>query len=254
VVHHAICNVLGPIFEACLITDTYACRPGKGTHAAIKRVQHLARRMPYVLKCDVRKYFESVDHTVLKTLLRRKIKDKATLTLLDHIIDHPIPGGVPGKGLPIGNLTSQYFANHYLGELDHVVKERLRIKGYVRYMDDFLVLADSKPFLHEALADIREFLYRTLRLSLKDQAVRVAPVTQGIPFLGFRIFPGLVKLDGKKWAKFKRQVRAREAQYARGIIDEETLARSVASMIGHTLHANTLAARQTFFANSHSLG
>jgi retron-type reverse transcriptase len=119
VVHHAICNVLDPIFEASSIYDTYACRRDKGSYAAVRRAHEFARRGRYYLKCDVRKYFESVDHAVLKALLRRKIKDETLLALLDRIIDHPIPDAVPGKGIPIGNLTSQYFANLYLGELDH---------------------------------------------------------------------------------------------------------------------------------------
>jgi RNA-directed DNA polymerase len=247
VVQHAICHVLHPIFEACLIHDTYACRRGKGTHAAVRRAQQFARRLPYVLKCDVRKYYESVDHAVLKKLLRRKLKDQALLALLDRIIDHPIPGGTPGKGLPIGNLTSQYFANLYLGELDHLVKERLRLKGYVRYMDDVLVFAEEKPRLHVTLATLRAFLHDVLRLRLKEEAVRVAPVTQGVPFLGFRIFPGTVRLDGSKWARFRRRVRRREKAYRRGLVDETTLGRSVASMIGHVQHANLLAARRQFF-------
>ena len=159
-----------------------------------------------------------------------------------------------GKGLPIGNLTSQYFANLYLGELDHFLKERLRIKGYVRYMDDFLVLAHEKACLHTTLATTRAFLRDVLRLDLKDEVVRIAPVTQGIPFLGFRIFPGLIRLEGKKWARFRRQVRVLEAQCACAMIDETTLARSVASMIGHVIHADSLAARRAFFAGSFSLG
>lgn len=254
VVHHAICNVLDPIFEACLIHDTYACRRGKGTHVAIKRVQHLARRLPFVLTCDIRKYFESVDHAVLKTLLRRKLKDPALLALLEQIIDHPIPGGVAGKGIPIGNLTSQYFANLYLGELDHFLKDHMRLKGYVRYMDDFLVLADEKPCLHATREAIRVFLQQTLQLQLKDNTGRVTPASQGIPFLGFRIFPGVVKLAPRKWTRFKRYVRRREAQYRAGVLDEDGLARSVASMLGHTLHADTLAARRQFFTKSWALG
>lgn len=253
VVQHALCTVLDPLFEACLIYDTYACRRGKGTHAAVRRAQQFARQFPYVLKCDVRKYYESIEHAVLKALLRRKLKDKTLLALLEQIIDHPIPGVTPGKGLPIGNLTSQYFANLYLGELDHLVKERLRCKGYVRYMDDFLVFATDKPCLHTTLATLRTFLHHTLRLDLKDEATRVAPVTQGLPFLGFRVFPGLLRVDGKKWARFRRRVRHREAAYRRGGIDEQALVRSVTSMLGHVQHADSLRARQRFFAGSLSV-
>ena len=106
VVHHAVCAVLDPIFEACLIDDTYTCRRGKGTHAAVCRLQQRARRFPYGRMCDVRRYFESVDHGALKALCRRKLKDRALLRLLDCIMDHPLPSGEPGRGLPIGNLTS----------------------------------------------------------------------------------------------------------------------------------------------------
>lgn len=254
VVHHAICHVLDPIFEARLIFDTYACRCGKGVHAAVQRALSFTRRFPYVLTGDVRTYFESVDHGALKTLLRRHLKDKALLSILAQIIDHPIPGGLPGKGLPIGNLTSQYFANFYLGELDHLVKERLGIKGYVRYMDDFLVFAETKPHLHETLAAIDSFLREILQLNLKEEAVQIKPVTQGIGFLGFRIFPQVVKLERRKWARFRRMVGKRERQYHTGVIDEDTLAQSVSSMVGHVVHADTRSARRQFFANSSQLG
>ncbi len=247
VVQHAICHVLDPIIERSLIADTYACRRGKGTHAAVKRAQVFARRLPYALTCDIRAYFPSIDHATLKALLRRKLKDKALLSLLDHIIEHPIPGGVPSKGLPIGNLTSQYFANLYLGELDHFLKERLQIKGYIRYMDDCLVFSAEKSVLHETLATIRAFVRETLWLDLKDTASRIMPVTQGVPFLGFRIFPGLIKLQRPNWVRFRRAVRKREAQYRHGLIDEETLARTVTCMLGHVRHANTLSARRQFF-------
>ena len=124
----------------------------------------------------------------------------------------------------------------------------------VEDMDDFLVLAHEKACLHTTLATTRAFLRDVLRLDLKDEAVRIAPVTQGIPFLGFRIFPGLIRLEGKKWARFRHQVRVLEAQYACAMIDEATLACSVASMIGHVIHADSLAARRAFFAGSFSLG
>lgn len=117
VVHHALCNILEPVFERRLIFDTWACRRGKGSHLAVKRAQVFSQRFPYFLKCDIRRYFDNVDHAILKRLLRRLIKDQAVLNLLDRIIDHPLPGASPGKGLPIGNLTSQHFANLYLGEL-----------------------------------------------------------------------------------------------------------------------------------------
>src|SRR5215470_7809497 len=254
VVHHAICAALDPLFEASLITHTYACRRGKGTLAATKRAQAYARRWSYVLTCDIQHYFATVDHTVLKTLLRRNLKDSALLTLLDHIIDHPIPNSPPGTGLPIGNLTSQYFANLYLGELDHLLSDRLGCQGYVRYMDDFLVFADDKRRLWALLERIRLFLSTTLRLTLKEAAVPVMPVTQGIAFLGLRVFPGALRLQRKSWTRFRRRVRWMETQYLCGMISEKTLAQSVHSMLGHVQHADVLPARRAFFAASQSLG
>lgn len=254
VVHHAICAALDPIFDGCLIDDTFACRRGKGTHAAVRRLQQFSRRFRYVLMCDVRRYFENVDHDVLRALCRRKLKDRALLSLLDRIIDHPLPGAEPGKGVPIGNLTSQYFANLYLGELDHFVKERLRLPGYLRYMDDFAAFGDNKSELQWGLAAIREFLHATLRLEPREERTLLAPVTQGVPFLGFRVFPGVVRLDGGKLARMRRRVRQREAAYRLGGIDEEELAQSVRGMLGHVCHIDSLEARRQLFAVSLGLG
>ncbi len=250
VVHHALCHVLDPLFERSLIYDTYACRVGKGTHAAVRRAQQFARRHAYFLKCDVRRYFETIDHAVLKALLRRRIKDARVLSLLDQIIDQPIPGGETGRGLPIGNLTSQYFANLYLGQLDHLLKDHRRVKGYLRYMDDFLLFGDDKPTLYGHLQAVRAFLQDRLCLELKEEALRLAPVTQGMPFLGFRIFPGLIRLGGTKWAQFRRGVRRLEAAYQQGDLDEAALAARVACRVGHVVHADTLAARRNFFEGS----
>lgn len=254
VVHHAACAVLDPIFEAGSISDTYACRRGKGTHAAVRRLQEFSRRWAYVLVCDVRRYFETLDHQVLKSLCRKEIKDKALLDLLDRIIDHPLPAGGPGKGVPIGNLTSQYFANRYLGELDHYVKDRLGLPGYVRYMDDFAIFAEDKPRLHRALASIREFLREVLRLELRAGRTFVAPVTRGVPFLGFRVFPRLVRLDGEKLARLRRRIRRRETEYRLGRIDEDALARSVRGMAGHVAHVDSLQVRRQVFEASLGLG
>lgn len=254
VVHHAICNVLEPIFERQLIGDTYACRIGKGTHAAVRKAQVLARQYRFFLKCDIRKYFASVDHVVLQTLLWRKLKDKRLLDILDKIIDQPLPEGEKGKGLPIGNLTSQHFANLYLGELDHFVKERLRVKGYLRYMDDFLIFGNSKDDLREIYSTAKDFLGRHLLLEVKEESTVLAGVSVGINFLGLRVLPQMVRLEAKKWARFRRRVRGLESAFAEGTIDEAELAQSVTSMIGHIMHANTMAARKAFFAGSLKLG
>ncbi len=254
VVHHAICNALEPIIERQLIYDTYACRRGKGTHAAIERAQQFARRNTRFVKCDIRKYFASIDRAILKKLLRRKIKDRRLLNLLDCIIAQPVPESSAGKGMPIGNLTSQHFANFYLSELDHYIKERLRVKDYLRYMDDFLIFGDDKGGLRKAISAIRVFLKERLLLELKEESLVLAPVWTGFEFLGFRVFPDLIRVDRKKWARFKRKVRHLESAYLEGEISESEMALRVSSMVSHVSRADTLAARKKFFELSLRLG
>ncbi|MEW6209733.1 MAG: reverse transcriptase domain-containing protein [Acidobacteriota bacterium] len=254
VAHHAICNVIEPILERGLIYDTYACREGKGTHAAIERAQQFARRASYFVKCDIRKYFASIDQTVLKSLLRRKIKDARLIDLLDRIIDQTVPESQVGKGMPIGNLTSQHFANFYLSELDHFSKERLRVKGYLRYMDDFLIFGDDKRGLRETISAVRSFLEDRLLLELKEETLVLAPVRVGLEFLGFRVFPNLLRVDRRKWTRFKRRVRELESAYLQGEISEEEMAQRVSSMVAHISHADTLAARKKVFELSLRLG
>lgn len=254
VVHHAICNVLAPVFERRLIFDSYACRPGKGSHAAVKRVQEISRRYAFFLKLDIRKYFDSVDHSVLKSLLKRYLKDRPLLELLERIIDNSSPWTGPGKGLPIGNLTSQYFANIYLGELDHFLKERHETKGYIRYMDDMLVFASNKPELHELLVLIRQFLDQKLCLQLKTSALLLAPVTQGVPYLGFRIWPGLLRVDKRSLRRLRRRLRSVENAYSNNRMDIDRLGNSVASMFAHVANADTLHLRRKVINDSLHLG
>jgi retron-type reverse transcriptase len=244
VLHHAVCDVLEPVFERRSIHDSYACRRGKGTHAAIARAQQLARRWPFFLKCDVRRFFASVDHAVLRGRLTRLFKEPELLALLETIIAHGPPEAKPGRGLPIGNLTSQHFANLYLGELDHHLKDRLRVKGYLRYMDDLLLFADNKPDLHRLLAEIRGFLADPLHLALKEQATRLAPVTEGIPFLGFLIYPGTIRLNQRTRRRFRSQVRAIEHAYQAGRIDLRELSDRSASLFAHVGHADSYRLRR----------
>jgi retron-type reverse transcriptase len=254
VVHHAICHVIEPYLEQRMIYDSYACRPGKGAYAAVTRARRFMRSHPYYLKCDIQKYFASIDHAILKERLSGLFKDRPLLALLGTVIDAPAPGHEPGKGLPIGNLTSQHFANLYLDELDHFVKESLRVKGYVRYMDDFVLFGASKEMLHQQLNSVRNLIRERLELTLKPSSIRIAPVDQGLAFLGFRVFPGSVRLDRRKWARFRRRVRSLEAAFVEGAIDEAELSARVGCMIAHLQHGDTLAARRRFFAGSLSLG
>ena len=156
--------------------------------------------------------------------------------------------------MPIGNLTSQHFANLYLGELDHTVKDRWRVKGYLRYMDDILFFADDKPSLHNLLVDTRQFLRDTLHLTLKEEATLLAPVAEGIPFLGFRIYPGMLRLNPRTLRRFRRQVRICEKAYQAGDLSMAELSNSVASLFAHVSHADSLQLRRQVVKVSRDLG
>ncbi len=240
-------NVLDPIFEKRMINETYACRAGKGTHVALKKSQYLVRKYNYYLKCDIRKYFESIDHQALKSLLRRIFKDKKLINLLDKIISHQPPYTEVGKGLPIGNLTSQHLANIYLGELDLFIKHKLKCKGYIRYMDDFILFSNSKKELNVFLIEIRKFLNDRLKLELKEKVVRVSPVSEGLPFLGYRVFRGLIRLQRVNLVRFRRKIIKLEKSYKKGKITQEDLTHSVRSIIVHISHRNTKNLRNTVF-------
>ena len=245
VAHHALCAVLEPLFERAAISDSYACRPGKGSHRAVRKAQCFSRRFGRFLKLDIRKFFETLDHKVLKTDLRRLVKDPRLLELADRIIEHGAPGSPPGKGLPIGNLTSQHFANHYLTSLDHFIKGKLQVPGYVRYMDDFLLFSDSKNFLRGAHQTINEFVQRNLKLTLKSEATVHAPVSEGIPFLGLRLWPQIVRLDGSGKRRLIRALRSGAEGLVSGRLVEDDLAASFRSRLGHAEHADTLGLRRS---------
>ena len=247
VVHHAVCAALEPVFERYAVADSYACREGKGTLAAVKRAQAFSRRHGHFLKLDVRRYFETLDHAVLEALLRRLLKDRSVLRLIHVFLEAGAPGCPPGRGLPIGNLTSQHFANLYLGPLDHFIKEDLRIPGYCRYLDDLLLLSGDREQLVYARAQVGEFLSSRLKLELRDEVTRLAPVQAGVPFLGFRIWPGLVRFDPARARRFRRRFRGRLAAWAAGELDEPSLVRCSESLIGWARHADTLMFRRSFF-------
>ena len=212
VVHHALCNVIEPIFERSFIFDSYACRKGRGTHAAVRRLEKFIHALRsnaedgkiYCLKCDISKYFDSIDHDVLRVLIRKKIHDENVLWLCDAIIASNTPG------IPIGNLTSQLFANIYLTELDYFVKRVLHERYYIRYMDDFLILGNDKKHLREDKERIRIFLKERLRLALHPKKAEIFPCAQGIDFLGYVVRDGRRLLRASTVRRFlKRQKRVR---------------------------------------------
>ena len=246
VVHHAVCRVMNPMLERIYVTQSYACRIGKGMHKAIEKAQGYQRNSQCFLKCDIEKFFDSVDHEVLKHCLRKKFKDQRLLNLLDTIIDHPVPGNPVGRGLPIGNLTSQHFANFILTGMDIMIMEELKPKGYIRYMDDFVLFSDDKSDLHRAKQKISCYLAETLKLNLKSKGCFVAPNYHGLPFLGFQLFPSVRRLKRANWIRFTRKFREGYAAFQSGHIDETTLIRSAASLFGHVRHADTLNIRRKF--------
>ncbi|MGE0636012.1 MAG: reverse transcriptase domain-containing protein [Bacteroidia bacterium] len=184
ITHHAVMNVLEPIFVSTFTADTYSCIKGKGIHAAAEGVKAALRDVAgtqYCLKLDIRKFYPSVDHDILKQLLRRKIKDNDLLWLLDGIIDS-------ADGLPIGNYLSQYLANFYLSYFDHWLKEEKRVKYYFRYADDLVILAPDKPYLHQLFNEIQTYLNDRLKLTIKHN-YQVFPVdARSIDFVGYRFY------------------------------------------------------------------
>lgn len=253
VVHHALCNVIAPILENAMIADSYANRKDKGTHAATGRYRQYCRRYPFVLKCDIKKFFPSIDHEILKRELRRKIGCERTLQLCDLIIDNSNPqekhvAWFPGddlftpagrrRGLPIGNLTSQLWGNFYLNRMDHFIKEKLRRRAYLRYVDDFVIFGDSKEDLWEVKRQIELFL-QGYRLLLHERKSRVYRTAEGVTFLGYRIFPDFTLLPSANVRRFRKRTRRKIKEYWKKKITLRDFITSLRGWEGHALRADT---------------
>lgn len=234
VVHHALVNVIEAQFEKAFIYDSYATRKDKGLHLAVHAAQNYAGEYQWYLKLDIAKYFASIDHTILLGLIQKKIKDPHVIDLCSTILDNQnlSMGCSEGTGLPVGNLTSQFFANIYLNQLDHFIKQVLRYKGYVRYMDDFILFTDDPKRLKSDLPFIHKFLVTYLRLGIKDGSAQLNRVSQGMPFLGYRVFPHLIRLRRENLKRCLRGIYLRESAYSKGEIDSEKLYQSTRSRLG----------------------
>lgn len=232
VVHHAVCDLAMPEVERCFIGDSFACRKGKGTHRAVARAQELVRQYPRFLKLDVKGFFESVDHGILVRLLERTFRERRLCQLLERIVRAGACNGREGKGLPIGNLTSQWFANLYLDALDHRIKESWGAPGYVRYMDDMLVLGESKDALWRLHGEIGQYLQAERGLTLKAEATQCGVCRDGVPFLGMRIFPGCWRLQRQRFLRTRRRHRERENEVAAGRLAPERLVASTRAAEG----------------------
>lgn len=253
IVHHALCNIVEPLFEKKMIYDSYACRNFKGSHRAADRTQRFLRAAiknwgeAYCLKCDIKQYFPSIPHDILKRIIRRTISCKDTLWLIDNIISSSAAdGSINPKRLPIGALTSQLWANIYLGQLDHFVKEELRERFYVRYMDDFIIISNSKEKLWQLKKQIEHYINNELLLEFNSKT-GIFPITQGVDFVGYRIWPTHRLLRKRSTKKIKRKLKTFEKKYATGEIEFEEINRCIQSWLGHAKHADTFRLRRKLF-------
>jgi retron-type reverse transcriptase len=264
VVHHALCNVILPLIEPTFIADSYANRVGFGTHKALHRFIKFARDSRYVLQCDIQKYFPSIDHEILKHLLRRKIKCPDTLWLINTIIDNsneqlPIVEYFMGdelltplqrrRGLPVGNLTSQFFANIYLNGFDHFVKEELQVKKYLRYVDDFSLFSDDWQFLSDARLAIEEYLANKLRLKIHPIKSQLFETRLGANYVGFRILPNFIRVRTDNLRRARRRLKFMQRKSNQGKINSEKVSQSIQSWFAHLEHGDTWQLRQQIFTS-----
>ena len=254
IVHHALTRVLEPVFEPRFTPFSFASRKGFGQHKALALARSAGEARQFVLKGDVRKYFPSLDHEILKRLLGRAVKCRETLRLAGLIIDGSNPqedamAYFPGddlftpferrRGLPIGNQTSQFFANVYLNPLDHFVLRELKPARYMRYVDDFLLFSDDKDELRRAARRIEEFLGSQLRLRLHERKLQVRRCADGVTFLGWRLMPGRARLVRGNVVRIRRRLRSLTADYHAGRIEFEDVEQVVQAWLGHAAFGNT---------------
>ena len=261
VVHHALCAVVEPIFEHGFIGNTFANRVGKGAHKAVRAYERYRDRHAHVLRCDIFRYFPAIDHEILKAEFRRRIACKGTLRLMDAIVDgsntqEPVELYFPGddlftpctrrRGLPIGNLTSQFFANLYLDRFDHFATEVLRAP-YLRYVDDFVLFHDDPAMVREWHQRIESYL-QGRRLKLHPRKTHIAPAAEPTQFLGFVLLPdGRRRLPEDNVRRFRNRLRGMRDRWLMGTIERGYIEQRVAAWIAHAEHANTVSLRHAIF-------
>ena len=265
VVHHALCNQIEPLFERSFIFDSYANRVGKGTHRALDRAQGFSSQFAYVLQCDVRQFFPSIDHAILQEVLERKILDPRVMWLCLQILESgqgvlceeydmvwfpkdDLFTQLRPRGLPIGNLTSQFWANCYLNPLDHFIKRELGCRAYLRYVDDFLLFANDKAVLHGWLKAIEARL-ANLRLTIHTGA-HPRPVTEGFPFLGFHITPERRRLKRRKGVHFQRKFNRLLRAYCNGKVSFQQLTDCVRGWVNYVSYGNTVGLRKSILGGT----
>lgn len=263
VVHHALVNILEPIFEPKFIHDSYANRRGKGTHRALNRCTQFLRRYEYVLPMDVVQFFPSIDHGILLDILAQTIVDQRVLRLAEIILasgagvqaneynmvyfpgDDLLAAGRP-RGLPIGNLTSQFWANVYLNGLDHFIKRRLKCRGYLRYVDDLRLFDDDKSALHAWREEVIAYT-AGLRLTIHESSAQPRPCAVGVPFLGFQVYRDHRRLKRRNALHARRRCKTLMRRYTCGEITLDQLSASVKGWINHARHGDTWGLRRAIF-------
>ena len=249
IVHHAVFSVLNPIFEPTFIADSFSCRKGKGTHKAVDALEKMSRRESrnnsrtcFALQCDINKFFDSVSHPILKSQITKHIRDKDVLRLMDEIIDSFTVtqfGSASQSGIPIGNLTSQLFANVYLNALDQFMKHELKICHYVRYTDDFVIVSTDRMYLQSLINTIGSFLQQELSLDLHPRKVTIRKFTQGIDYLGYVLLPHHRMLRTRTKNRMFRKLHEKASMYKTGSETAESVEQSLHSYLGALSHANT---------------
>ena len=245
VIHHAICNIIESVFDKRFIHDSFANRLRKGTLNAVKRFDEFKRKVSqnntvrcYVLKADVKSYFDTVNHRILLGILGKRIKDERVMWLIKRILDNH-KGENTNKGMPLGNLTSQFFANVYLNELDQFVKHKLRAKYYIRYVDDFVILHQSRKVLEEYKEQTDVFLREKLDLKLHPDKSQVLKLEKGVGFLGFRVFYHHKLLVKKNMRKFEKRMEQMKYEYKDEKLDREKVIEKFEGWLAYATHANT---------------
>ncbi len=248
ILHHAIITVLNPVFERTFIANSFSCRVGKGSHKGVLCLRKMLykesrnnTKVCYVLKCDVRKFFDSIDHEVLVSILRKKIIDQEMMNLLENIVES-YSGEKSDlfykKGVPIGNLTSQLFANIYMNEFDQFMKHTLKVKHYARYTDDFVIVSRNQKYLLQLIPMVNEFLGNILKLELHPKKVEIISYSKGIDFLGYGLFPYHTLIRKKTKERMNKKTTLKLEQYKSRIIEKGTLKASWQSYLGALSHAN----------------
>ncbi|MBI4895783.1 MAG: hypothetical protein HY831_04800 [Candidatus Aenigmarchaeota archaeon] len=266
VVHHALVNIIQPIFEPAFIYDSFANQKNKGTHKALDRFDKFKRKVSnngklirnakyssqvvgYVLKADIKHYFQTVDHEILLSTIKNKIKDEKVIWLIKKILSNHTSEEID-KGMPLGNLTSQFFANVYLNELDYFIKHQLKAKYYIRYVDDFVLLDRSKQVLEEQMKQISDFLQDKLKLELHPDKSKIFPIYQGTSFLGFRVFYHHRLLKKSNIRHFRRKLKEFEILKEKQLISDDKIQESIDGWLTHADYGNTYKLRKAFFKNS----